>query len=354
MAAKRLSTYSNFSDNPKSHTDTPDSEIELAVMGVDRTLHPLHPAPTPTNHSPDFYKASQLGDRSRRKWIRRRNTKGEGLTSLSRIMGTVVPNLNSRQRVILFFGVASALAHASATPIFAYCLSQLVGTFYVGSNNAKLTMQWSLAVLGVSIGDGISSYFMHYFLEYCGEAWMDALRKRAFQRILGQPRAWFDRDGNGSFRLASYLDQNSEDMRNILGRFAGFVIVAAAITIMAIIWSLAVCWKLTLVALACGPIIYTITRGFEGTNGRWERKCNEASAVASDIFTETFSEVRTVRSLTLEGYFHRKQNKAIIFCLRMGLKRALYAGLLFGMVESTVIFATGNEYSSLERIFSDG
>jgi ATP-binding cassette subfamily B (MDR/TAP) protein 1 len=265
----------------------------------------------------------------------------KGMTSLSHIMGTIVPTLTPKQRVILFLGIASALAHASATPVFSYCLSQLFSTFYAGTNSAKLTMTWSLAVLGVSIGDGLASFFMHYFLEYCGEAWMDALRKKAFDRVLDQPRAWFEQDKNSSFRLTSYLDQNGEDMRNLLGRFAGFVIVAAAITVMAIIWSLIVCWKLTLVALACGPFIYVITRGFEGVNGLWEHRCSEASAVATDIFTETFSEIRTVRTLTLEGYFHNKQADAISKCLSVGLKRAAYTGLLFGLLESTVMFASG-------------
>lgn len=268
-------------------------------------------------------------------------TKPEKSSSLSSIMGTIIPNLTSKQRFILFLGILSTLTHATATPVFSYCLSHLFSTFYAGSNSAKLAVTWSLAVLGVSFGDGLASFFMHYFLEYCGEAWMDTLRKQAFQRILDQPRAWFEKDCNAPHRLTSYLDQNGEDMRNLLGRFAGFMIVAVAITVMAIIWSLIVCWKLTLVALACGPVIYAITRGFEGTNGLWERRCNEVTSVATDIFTEAFSEIRTVRTLTLEGYFHRKQIKALSRCLTAGLKRAIYSGLLFGMVESTVIFASG-------------
>lgn len=283
--------------------------------------------------------------------LKRRRDKEE-MTPLSQIMGTIMPNLTSKQHVLLLFGIASSLIHASATPIFSYCLSQLFSTFYTGTNSAKLTMTWSLAVLGVSFGDGLASFFMHYFLEYCGEAWMDTLRKRAFQRVLDQPRAWFEQDGNSSHRLTSYLDQNGEDMRNLLGRFAGFVIVAAAITVMAIIWSLVVCWKLTLVALACGPVIYAITRGFEGVNGLWERRCNEASSSVTDIFTETFSEILTVRALTLEGYFHRKQTMAITRCLAMGLKRAAYTGLLFGMVESTVIFASGKIMLLLGKVIT--
>ena len=202
-------------------------------------------------------------------------------------------------------------------------------------------MIWSLAVLGVSFGDGLASFWMHYFLEFSGEAWMDTIRNRAFKRVLDQPRAWFENDENSASRITAYLDQNGEDMRNLLGRFAGYVIVAASITVMSIIWSLIVCWKLTLVALACGPFIYVITRGFEATNGLWERRTNRANGLVSDIFNETFAEIRTVRTLTLEGYFHQKHNKAMSRALTVGLKRAIYTGMLFGMVESTVIFANG-------------
>lgn len=275
-------------------------------------------------------------------------TKNESEASLYHIMRSVLPALTSNERLVLSLGLVSALAHASATPVFSYCLSQLFSTFYAGTNSARLTMVWSLAVLGVSIGDGLASFFMHYFLESCGEAWMNTLRKRAFERILDQPRAWFELEGHSPFRLTAYLDQNGEDMRNLLGRFAGFVIVAISITVMAIIWSFIVCWKLTLVALACGPLIYVITRGFEGVSALWEHRCREANAVTTDIFMETFSEIRTVRTLTLEGYFHNKHAKAITKCLGIGLKRACYTGLLFGLLESTVMFASGKSNLGLE------
>ncbi|KAF3387677.1 Alpha-factor-transporting ATPase [Penicillium rolfsii] len=324
---------------PEPYCFRPLEEYEMAQIDHgflhDRSTRTMSYAPAV---NPDTERPPLIHQEKASKLQKEQNEKG--MNSLSSIMYTIVPTLTPTQRVILFLGVSSALAHASATPVFSYCLSQLFSTFYAGTHSARLTMTWSLAVLGVSIGDGLASFFMHYFLEYCGEAWMDALRKKAFDRLLDQPRAWFEQDGNSSFRLTAYLDQNGEDMRNLLGRFAGFVIVAVAITIFAIIWSLVVCWKLTLVALACGPFIYAITRGFEGVNSLWEHRCSEASAVATDVFTETFSEIRTVRTLTLEGYFHKKQADAISQCLTVGLKRAAYTGLLFGMLESAVMFAS--------------
>jgi ATP-binding cassette subfamily B (MDR/TAP) protein 1 len=321
----------------------PAEEVEMIQIddqGLNSKSQPNHQVPYGQKDSSDAKSIRRPHHRASLRFKSRRTPKDK-MTPLSQTMGTIYPNLTPRHRIILFLGFGSALIHASATPMFSYCLSQLFSTFYAGTNNAHLTMTWSLAVLGVSFGDGLASFFMHYFLEICGEAWMDTFRKNAFERILDQPRAWFEKDGNGSLRLTSSLDQNGEDMRNLLGRFGGYVVVAASITVMSIIWSLVVCWKLTLVALACGPVVYAITRGFEGTNGLWERRCNDANSVATDVFTETFSEIRTVRTLTLEGHFHRKQANAIGRCLMLGLKRAMYTGMIFGMVESTVVFASG-------------
>ncbi|GAB1217803.1 hypothetical protein ATERTT37_007044 [Aspergillus terreus] len=230
---------------------------------------------------------------------------------------------------------------------------RLLQTFYDTHSNA---MKWALVVLAVSIGDGIVSYFMHYYLELVGQAWVDFLRKQAFRRVLDQPKKWFEEEENAPSQITACLGQDAEEMRNIVGRFGGFVLLAVAISVLALMWSLAVCWKLTLIALACGPVIYAITRGFEGTTGLWERRCNEAGAVAGEIFIETFAEIRTVRTLTLEPFFHKKYLKAAAACTAAGLRKALYTGFLFGLVESMVMFisVSSEEYKvqDITTVFS--
>jgi ATP-binding cassette subfamily B (MDR/TAP) protein 1 len=253
-------------------------------------------------------------------------------------MRTLVPSLTLTQRLLLLLGTISALVDASATPVFSYCLSQLFQSFY---DMEVSSLKWALAVLGVAIIDGTAAYFMHYLLEASGQAWVDQLRKEAFKRVLDQPRQWFDEEGNSPSRITACLDQNAEDMRNLVGRFGGYVLIAVAITVTAVIWCLVVCWKLTLVALSCGPVIYAITRGFEGTSGLWQGRCNEVGRNASDVLVETFSEIRTVRTLTLEPFFHRKYLKAASKCMKLCLKRAGYTGILFGLVESTIFFVSG-------------
>jgi ATP-binding cassette subfamily B (MDR/TAP) protein 1 len=282
-------------------------------------------------------------------WRRKRDRKAKPKApSLRQILWTIVPNISAEEQLLLALGFLCSLAHACSIPVFSYCLAQVFGSYYAQDNNANAAMMWSLAVLGVAIADGIVSFFMHYSLEVSGQAWVDCLRKKGFRRVLDQPRVWFEKESNRPYKLTACFDQNGEDMKNLVGRFAGFVLVAVAIVIMAVVWSLVVCWKLTLVVLACGPVIYANTRGFERTSGVWEKRCSDASRIISGIFVETFSEIRTVRTLTLESFFHQKHMKAASKCTTVGFKKAGYTGALFGLVESTVIFVSGKKRVLLE------
>ena len=209
-----------------------------------------------------------------------------------------------------------------------------------------MALRWSLSVLGVAIGDAIVSYYMHYLLESCGQSWIDTLRVQALKRVLDQPREWFDGEKNGLTQLVESLDRNAEEMRNLLGRFAAFVFVALVMLIMAVVWSLILCWKLTLVGLATAPLMYAVAHGFETVSRKWEGESNDAGAISSSIFTETFGNVRTVRALTLEGYFHQKYLKATDAALSVGMKRSSISGLFFGISESGIIFITGQSFDS--------
>jgi len=195
--------------------------------------------------------------------------------------------------------------------------------------------------------DSSASYCMHYLLEYCGQAWIDTLRIQAMKRILDQPRAWFDRDKNDLARLTECLDRNAEEMRNLLGRFAGLVFVAVTMVVIAVTWSLVVSWKLTLVGLASGPFMYGVTRAFEAVSGKWEGRSNAAGEAANSIFTETFGNIRTVRALTLERYFQDKYLRATERARIVGLKRAAYSGFFFGLSDSGIIFVTGEQFFTL-------
>lgn len=262
------------------------------------------------------------------------------LASIRTILLTVWPNLKLRERFTLVCGFFFAGVHAAAIPTFSYMFSKLLSTFYISENRAQLALTWSLYVLAVALVDCGASYMMHYLLEYCAQAWVDALRVKAMARVLDQPRSWFDKAINSRTKLIECLDRNAEEMRNLVGRFAGYVFVAMIITILAVTWSLVLSWKITLVAVACAPVLYALTRWFEAVNGEWENKSNEAGEVAGSVFAEAISNIRIVRSLTLEPHFRRKYITATQQAFNVGLKKALLSGILFGVSDSAIVFVT--------------
>jgi ATP-binding cassette, subfamily B (MDR/TAP), member 1 len=260
--------------------------------------------------------------------------------TLSQILGTVWPTLVLRDRFTLVLGFVSASISATATPAFSYVLARLLGTFSLTSGQTGAAETWALAIIAIAVADGISSYYMHYFLEFCGQTWVDTLRVEAFKRILAQPKAWFDKPKNNPGRLNEYLDRNAEEMRNIVGRFAGYVFLAGSMMSIAIVWAFILCWKLTLVGLASGSCMYAFTRAFEAVSGKWEKRLNGMSDATGDIFLETFTNIKVVRALTLESYFKQKHAQATTKAYNIGMRRAAYTGLFFGMSDSTNSFVT--------------
>jgi len=297
----------------------------------------IHSFPRPSSNVPRKFSAPAKSKRRSR-----RREDDNYVAPLKKILATVWPTLSWQNRCVLVLGFIAATVHATATPIFSFVFAKLLATFYLTdrSQRSHQALVWSLSVLGVAFMDSLAAYSLHYLLEFCGQAWIDSLRAEALKRILDQPRSWFDIDKNSLTKLTECLDRNAEEMRNLLGRFAGSVYVATVMTIMAVIWSLTLSWKLTLVGLASGPYIYAVTRAFETISGRWENKSNEAGSITNSIFTEMFSNIRTVRALTLESYFRKKHTKAVARTLNVGIKRSAYSGLFFGLSDSGVIFAT--------------
>ena len=258
--------------------------------------------------------------------------------TLKRILGTVWPVLNHKQRLILVMGFVAALLVAAGTPAFAWVLAQLLTTFYLNNNQLAEARKWALILLGVAIIDGFATFSTHYALEYCGQCWVNALRLEALKRILAQPMAWFDMEDNSPSRLNDVLDRNAEEMRNLVGRFSGLVLTIIIMLGISLVWSLVVSWQLTLVIIACGPIFYLTTVIFHLVTKKWEEKCNRGADLTSNIFMETFANIRVVRALTLENYFGRKHRRAVTEAYQLGRKRAAYTGLLFGLLDSAVLF----------------
>jgi ATP-binding cassette, subfamily B (MDR/TAP), member 1 len=258
--------------------------------------------------------------------------------SIRRLLATVWPVLDRMGRIQLLMGFIATCVQAVSPPVIAFLLVKLFQTFYMATGYKSKALIYALSLLGVAVVDGLASFFMRYFLEAAAQKWVDALRIEAFMRILEQPKAWFDDTTNSPSYLTSALERNAEEMRNLLSRFASSILIVAILVTVTTVWALVTCWKLTLVALSTSPVIYGLTKAFDSVSSRWESRTNVSNDEIGGIFSETFSDIRTVRSLTLESYFHRKYKSATASAFSVGLRRASYGGILYGLSSSTVPF----------------
>ncbi|KAF2275038.1 P-loop containing nucleoside triphosphate hydrolase protein [Westerdykella ornata] len=260
--------------------------------------------------------------------------------TLMQILGTVWPSLKGHSRLVLIAGFSSAVVHAVATPVFAYIFAQLLSTFWQETGAYRSALIYALTILAIAVIDSAASYGFVFFFEAAAQSWANAVKTEAMRRILLQPREFFDHNENSVSILAECLDNFGEEARNLPGRFVAIIIIIIVMICIAVVWAMISCWKLTLVAMATGPVLYFVFAAYNGTSSLWEKHTNEADEVVGQVLHETFTNIRTVRSLVLEEVFRKKFSDVTKAALRTGFKRAIFTGSIFGLNYTGVFFVS--------------
>lgn len=102
--------------------------------------------------------------------------------SITAILLTAWPALDTRNRLRLVLGIASTITHAVASPMFSWVFARLISTLYAPDGGSGDTLTWSVAILGIAVADSISCYAFHYLIERCGQKWIDHMRFQAMQK----------------------------------------------------------------------------------------------------------------------------------------------------------------------------
>ncbi|KAK5162965.1 ATP-dependent permease [Saxophila tyrrhenica] len=274
--------------------------------------------------------------------------------SYKELLATLWPSIDMSTKAVLIVGCYSTTIHAFGSPIFAFVLSKLLRTYAIPGGDKKKALLYSTIMLGLAFVDAIHTYFSHMCLEYVGQRWVDSIRSKAMNKILDQPRAFFDKEENAVSRLTGNLDRNAEELRNLVGRFSGLIWTAAVMSSVAVVWATIAQWKMTLIALIAAPYIFGVTKVYAAVSAKWESHSNSAAEDAASIFTETFTNIKTVRALTLEQHFVDKYTKATNFALNVGLRRSFFAGFFYGISDSAGNFAIAMVFYVGARLVKSG
>ncbi|KAI1137319.1 P-loop containing nucleoside triphosphate hydrolase protein [Hypoxylon sp. FL0543] len=258
--------------------------------------------------------------------------------SLLAIYKTVWPCLAFNEKLYLLIGFLMCIVVAGSVPAFSVVFANLLAVLYSNEDKLASGKKWALYLLLIAVTGGVSTFLSQYLMQWAAQAWVNALRMQAFNKILRQPKVWFDEPKHSAMRINECMDRNAEEMRNLVGRFAPLLLVVVIMIITTVIWALAISWRLTLVSLGSAPLLIAATKGYAYVSERWETRCNKATEDVVAVVTETFLNVRVVRALTLERFFGGKHDKCLYRAFDLGIKKAVWTAVLFACWQSIFWF----------------
>ncbi|KDQ06273.1 hypothetical protein BOTBODRAFT_168162 [Botryobasidium botryosum FD-172 SS1] len=252
---------------------------------------------------------------------------------LARFYSTV-PN-----KPVIFFGLLAAVANGAMTPVFSFLLARLFAQVGTGAKDASLITTFALMVLAAAAGDGLAVGCKFFFLESGSMTWAVELRKRCFQRVMQQDKAFFDAPDNAPQQIVQRIIADADEARSLISTVLGPFVVVATMLSVGLIWAMAIGWQLTLVGIAIGPVFAVCMALQTMYLGRFEVRNKRAREVVAKKFYESVANVRAIRAMTLGSVFKREFEIAIEDALEVGVRGAFVAGLGYGVANGLIYAA---------------
>ena len=264
-----------------------------------------------------------------------------GALTIRQMLQTAPKCLTLWQNTVMAIGFLATIGNGCATPIFGFTLSQLMANLFNPSASRTASLYWALAVLGVAAFDGLTTYLKIYLLESSAEKWVYRSRKEAIKRILKQDCEWFLRTEGQPSIVATRLINSGEEMRPILGRFAGNMLNALTMLALGTIWAFVVGWELTLIGLALTPIIFFCTKAYVAICEKFQRNVARQVEKSTMVLQETTRNIKAVVGLGLEEYFENKFSKEVVAARMIATRKIIWIGAAFGVLEGVGYFSKG-------------
>jgi hypothetical protein len=264
-----------------------------------------------------------------------------GALTIWQILKTTPKCLTGWQNTLMVIGFLATIGNGAATPAFGFTLSQLMANLFKPKTSAKVTLYWALAVLGVAAFDGLTTYLKTYLLEASSEKWVYRSRKEGIKRILKQDCEWFLRNDGQPSIVAARLLNSGEEMRPIVGRFAGNLLNAMTMLLLGIVWAFVVGWELTLVGLALTPIIFFSTKAYVAICDKFTRNVTRQVERSTMVLHEATRNIRAVVGLGLQQYFETKFLKEVVAARSVASRKVFWIGSAFGVLEGVAFFSKG-------------
>lgn len=380
---QHIEEHSEINHGSSTHTSHHGHQDTTITTTATRTIH--HPSHTGERNKS---KKSPAKSRTSRSSSSSSNNNEAETISLTKIYATIWPSLARRERIFLILGLLMCVLVAACVPTFSIVFANLLAALYQPDADARLASgrRWSLYLLLVAIVGSLATAAGHYLLDRAGQAWVDALRLRAFGGVLRQPLAWFstrshhshyqhDHDHHHSpisrsplptqehahsgtlycnsrfdsnshshyhpatrtpncIVQASLLDRPADEVRQLVSKFGPPLLIATLVAASSIGWALTLSWRLTLVGLASASC-FASAAGAHATAAQKAAARSDVAAAGTGAVAcgalAPLSRLKVVRALVLERFFIRRYEGSARGTFKVGVKGAVETAALFAV-----------------------
>ncbi|CCH59824.1 hypothetical protein TBLA_0B10070 [Henningerozyma blattae CBS 6284] len=236
----------------------------------------------------------------------------------------------TNHRVYLGIGLIFAIFAGATNPIFSWAFSYLLAGIAptlkdIGS--VHYLIKWSCIVIGITIIDGISNFFKGFLLGICSEYWIMDLRDKFMKEILRKKIQWFSDEKYQTAEMSALILNDLRDLRSLVSEFMSAMATFIVVSLFGLIWALVTGWKLALVCIAMFPLIIIFSAIYGAVLQKSETDYKSSVANLENIEFDIVSNIKTIKSLQLEGHFYHNYKVAETKLKNVATKRSIYTGL---------------------------
>ncbi len=198
---------------------------------------------------------------------------------------------------------------------------------------------WVAGLLGILVANYISDAIYNYSLQKAAQKAILDLRQVMFDRVLHFPRSYFDKTPMGVTltRLTSDLEAINESFAQ------GFLNMVRdlLITVALLIFLATISWRLTLVLLLIGPIIYYITEKLRRLMRDAFIKGRQVLSQGTGYLQECLNGIKTVQLYTAEAEVQKNYQKYTRSFQKTQARSNLYDSALYSLIEGVTTVSLG-------------
>ncbi|NBS55498.1 MAG: lipid A export permease/ATP-binding protein MsbA [Betaproteobacteria bacterium] len=210
------------------------------------------------------------------------------------------------------FGVAliGMVAMAATEPLFPALMKPLLDGGFSGANGNPLytPMAFALALVGIFVLRGVFFFVASYCSAWVSNRVVLDLRAAMFSRMVRLPASFFDERSS-----ATIMSKIAYDVAGVTSAATSVltVLVRDSLAVIGLLaWLMYVNWKLTLVALAVGPLVSIVVKLLSKRLRAMSRGAQEAMGSLSHVLQETIECHKVVKVFGGQEYEAARFEKA--------------------------------------------